>query len=172
MRLGAHLLGLLMAAAAALALGKLDPRIPVLFDPLLLALLVAAQKGAPGTALGFGVATGWTADVLGGGPFGLVGVANTVVGYGVCKLAQLLVLERALPRLALLAAAIAAQGFLVSLLLALFAPGASAVDPVRLLLRVLVLAPSAWTWTALERRVAARLARQRTAKTLPRPPLP
>ncbi len=154
-------LAFVVTVAAGLALGQFDPRIPAYLDAPLLFVLRVAARGELVSGLVAGVLSGWVADTLQGGPYGLLGSANTVVGFAVARLAQLLVLERRLFQLALFSAAVAGQGALVALLLALFREPTTTVDPLQLAIRTAVTAPIAVLWLALERSFKARLAQRR-----------
>lgn len=75
-----------------------------------------------------GMVAGWIADALTGGPFGLFGLANTIVGYGVAATAQRLVIQRASSSLLIFSLAAAAQQAMVLGMSLLLLPNPEAPD--------------------------------------------
>jgi rod shape-determining protein MreD len=153
------------ALAMTLALGQLDPRLPALVDPMTLYLLSVSLRGELTIALLAGVVTGWVSDSLQSGPYGIFGCANTTVAFAAARFARLFVLERRSFQLALFATAVAAQGFLVSLLLTIFRNTGASVHPIQLSLRVALLAPLAVLWVLAEERVEGWLKKRRTSSS-------
>lgn len=94
--------------------------------------LVIAVFGAMGGSLVAGMLGGCLAglltDALTGGPFGLYGFANTVVGYGTATAALRLVIQRASSSLLVFCLAAAAQQAVVLALALLLLPTPGAPD--------------------------------------------
>jgi rod shape-determining protein MreD len=75
---------------------------------LLITVLFALQGGVVGGMFA-GLVAGLAADALSGGPFGLHGFADTIIGYGTALTAHRLVIQRASGVFAVAAAAAAVQ---------------------------------------------------------------
>lgn len=150
-----------LAALAAAALlhfvgSRLWPGFPRAADLLLLVAMLEARHGKPVAGMFAGLASGLLADGLSGGPFGLFGFANTVVGYGTARAAQQLVVQRTSGLAALFAAGAAAQQAILALLAFVFRDRVELPDPVWLPVQVATAALLGLAWTA----AAAALARR------------
>jgi rod shape-determining protein MreD len=73
---------------------RLFPGLAGLVDLFLIVVVLHALEGNSLSALGFGLLAGLLHDSLTSGPLGLFGVADTVIGYVVARLAQRLVIQR------------------------------------------------------------------------------
>ncbi len=82
-------------------------------DLFLVILVFHALDGATLPGMLGGCVAGLLTDALTGGPFGLFGLADTIVGYGTAATAQRLVIQRASSSLLLFGLAAAAQQALV-----------------------------------------------------------
>jgi rod shape-determining protein MreD len=153
--------GLLLAAALQAAGARLVPGLPQWIDLFLVATVVAARHGHPEGGLFAGLAAGWAADALSGGPFGLFGFANAAVGYGAATAARNLVVARPGSIAALFALAAAAQAILVLLLALLGVAGPSLPAPLPLLVKVASSAILGLVWVRLQGWVAGRFGRRR-----------
>lgn len=150
-------LGAMAAAALLHFLGsRLWPAFPQAADLFLLVAALEARHGNPATGMFAGLACGWTTDALTGGPFGLFGVADTVVGYFTARAAQQLVVQRTSGLTALFAAGAAAQQAILAGLALLFRDEVELPDPFWLTVKVAVTALLGLAWT----HAAAALARR------------
>ena len=101
-----HVLGSLLLA---------DKFIQVI-DVFLVVVVLFGLEGNSLAALFAGMFVGLIHDHFSGGPFGLFGFADTIIGYGAARLAQRLVIQRATGVLALVSfAAVAQQAIVVGL---------------------------------------------------------
>lgn len=116
-------LALVAAALAHFVGARAVSYFPLAVDLFLLVTVLYARNGRPVPAMFAGLAAGWAADALSGGPFGLHGLANTVVGYGTARAAQQLVVQRKSSLLFVFAAAAAAHSALLAGLALIFQPG-------------------------------------------------
>jgi rod shape-determining protein MreD len=153
--------GLLFAVALQAAGTRLLPGLPQWVDLFLVVTVVAARHGHPEGGLFAGLAAGWAADALSGGPFGLFGFANSAVGYGAAYAAKNLVVARTGSIAALFALASAAQSILVVLLALSGLAGPALPSPVALAVKVASSALLGLGWIRLERALAGRLRRRR-----------
>lgn len=112
------LAGLALTVLAHLALVRWFPAAPRSVDLFLVFLTYhAIGVTSPGGML-VGLAAGLAADAVSGNPFGLFGLAGTLVGYGVARLTQHVVIERAASAFRLfLAASVVHQALAVCLTL-------------------------------------------------------
>jgi rod shape-determining protein MreD len=116
-------------------------------------LVLTVLYGLRGHSLGglSGVlAAGLAQDALTAGPFGLHGFANTVVGYGVARLTQRLVIERPSGVLLVTAAASLVQQAILASLVLLLLPNRELPEPAWIGLRALgcgVIATEVWIAT-------------------------
>jgi len=128
-------LGLALALLLHLALVRWVPAAPRSVD-LLFVFLTYNAIGVP-SAVGMlvGLASGLAADAVSGNLFGLFGLAGTLVGYGIARLTQHVVIERAGSAFRLfVAAAVVHQALVVGLTL-LVLPQPKAPDWVAVLVR-------------------------------------
>jgi rod shape-determining protein MreD len=89
------LIGLALTVLVHLALVRWIPAAARSVD-LFLVFLVYNAIGVPSmTGIGVGLTTGLAADAMSGNPFGLFGLAGTLLGYGIARLTQHIVIERA-----------------------------------------------------------------------------
>lgn len=150
-------LGALAAAALMHFLGtRLWPAFPQAVDLFLLVAALEARHGHPATGMLAGLSCGWTMDAIAGGPFGLFGLADTVVGYFTARAAQQLVVQRTSGLTALFAAGAAAQQVILSGLAMLFRDQVELPDPRWLAVKVAATALLGLAWT----HAAAALARR------------
>lgn len=122
---------------AAVALAVVAHFIAMSISPLLgrtvdVFLVVAAMYGLRGNSLSgllVGLLVGLLHDTLTSGPFGLFGLADTIVGYVTARLAQRLVIQRATGVLAVVAFASALQQAIVVGLAFLLLPSPEVPSP-------------------------------------------
>lgn len=155
------LIGLLVATALQAAGTRLVPGLPQWVDLFLVVTVVAARHGHPEGGLFAGLAAGWAADALSGGPFALFGFANAAVGYAAATAARNLVVARPGSIAALFALASAAQSVLVLLLALAGLAGPSLPAPLPLLAKVATSALLGVAWIRLRSTFAARFSRRR-----------
>lgn len=129
-------------------------------------LVLTVLYGLRGSSLGGlfgGLGAGLVQDVLTAGPFGLHGLANTIVGYGVARLTQRLVVERPSGVLLVAAAASLVQQAILASLVLLLLPQRELPEPMWLGIRavgcgvvatVVYLATQRWRRGAETRRLA------------------
>ncbi len=144
----ARFLGALVAAAILHFIGsRIWPGFPRAVDLFLLVAALEARHGQPVIGMFAGLASGLVADGLSGGPFGLHGFANTVVGYGTARAAQQLVVQRPSGLAALFAAGAAAQQAILALLAFVFRDRVELPDPFWLPIQVGSAALLGLAWT-------------------------
>lgn len=120
--------GVIVALTVFVAGVRWVPHFSAAFDPfLVLTVFHAVTGGTLGGLLG-GVAAGWMADALTGGPYGLFGLVNGLLGHLASFTAQRLVVTRAPGIMLLFATAAAVQQALLSGILLWLVPG-SEVPP-------------------------------------------
>ncbi len=108
--------GLLAALVLHLAAARVFPALPRSVDFFLICLVANALGTSPIYGMLGGLVAGLVADALAGGPFGLYGLAGTVVGYGTAFVAQRLVIQRSISAVGVFfAAAVAQQAVLLAL---------------------------------------------------------
>lgn len=121
-----RLLRFLLALAAVIlvhAAGTyLDARFPAYVDLFLVLTVAWASESTTLTGLVVGLVSGLAADALSGGPFGLNGFADTLVGYGTAVAVANLAKLNAPGAGALYAVAAAVQQAILVLLVALLLP--------------------------------------------------
>jgi rod shape-determining protein MreD len=88
-------LGLALALLVHLGGAYLFPDFPRVMDIFLVVVALHALSGNSLTGLLVGLAVGLLHDTLTGGLYGLYGFADTIIGYGMARLAQRLVIQRA-----------------------------------------------------------------------------
>jgi rod shape-determining protein MreD len=118
------LLALAVAAGLHLAGLVLIPGFPRLVDLVLIVVVLFARDGRVSTATLGGSAAGLVADALAGGPFGLHGFADTLVGYTAARVAQQLVVQRSSGVILVFTLASALQQALLAALAVLLLPAA------------------------------------------------
>jgi rod shape-determining protein MreD len=107
---------------------QLFPWFTLAVDFFLVIVVFNALDGSTLAGMTGGCAAGLLTDALTGGPFGLFGIANTVVGYGTATAAQRLVIQRASSSLLVFCLAAAAQQAVVLALALLLLPSPGAPD--------------------------------------------
>lgn len=155
------LIGLLLAVALHAGAVRVVPGFAAYVDLFLVATALAARRGHPYGGLCAGLAAGWAADALGGGPFGLYGFANSTVGYAAATAARNLVVANTGSLAALFALAALAQALLLGLVALL---GVTGPVPPPLLPAAAKIATSVvlgLTWIALEARVGRHFSSRR-----------
>ncbi len=159
----------LAALAAAALLHFLGTRIwgsfPRACDLFLLVAALEARHGQPVVGMFAGLAAGLLADGISGGPYGLHGFADTVVGYGIARAAQQLVVQRTSGLAALFAAAAAAQQAILALLAFVFRDRVELPDPLWLPLQVASAAALGLLWTRAAAALAHRFRFWRRSRT-------
>ena len=91
-------------------------------DVFLVVVVIYALEGETLSAIFVGLLVGLLHDTLTGGPFGLFGFADTIVGYSAARLAQRLVIQRATGVLAVVSFAAALQEAVVVGLMVMLLP--------------------------------------------------
>jgi rod shape-determining protein MreD len=128
-----RVLKFLAALAAAvlvhLAGMQLVPAFTRLVDVFLVVVVLCGLQGDSLAALLAGLAVGFVHDSLTGGPFGLFGFADTIVGYSTARLAQRLVIQRATGVLGVVGFAAVLQQAIVVALAFLLLPQPALPDP-------------------------------------------
>ncbi|KAB2965052.1 MAG: rod shape-determining protein MreD [Thermoanaerobaculia bacterium] len=160
MRFARFALGLVAAALVHFAAARATSSFPLAADLFLLVTVLVARAGRPVEAMFAGLVCGWTADALSGMPFGLHGLADSVVGYGTARVAQQLVVQRRTSLLSIFAAGAAAQSALLAVLIAVFVPDGGLPSLVWLPVKVASTALLGLAWAslaaALDRRWSGR----------------
>ena len=124
MRALSFLAALAVAAGFQLAGLVLLPGFALVVDLALVVVVLFARDGrVPSAAVGGSVA-GLVADALAGGPFGLHGFADTLVGYTAARVAQQLVVQRSSGVVLVFTLASALQQALLAALAILLLPAA------------------------------------------------
>ena len=114
---------------------RLIPNFTMVLDVFLVVVVLYGLEGESLPALFAGLFIGLVHDSLTGGPFGLFGFADTIIGYGAARLAQRLVIQRATGVLALVSfAAVAQQAIFVGLAFLLL-PAPEVPNPVWVAIR-------------------------------------
>lgn len=114
---------------------RLIPNFTMFLDVFLVVVVLYGLEGESLPALFAGLFIGLVHDSLTGGPFGLFGFADTIIGYGAARLAQRLVIQRATGVLALVSfAAVAQQAIFVGLAFLLL-PAPEVPNPVWVAIR-------------------------------------
>jgi len=140
------LIALLVHAAGVWAV----PEFARAVDLFLVLTVLYGLRGHSLGGLSGGLAAGLAQDALTAGPFGLHGLANTVVGYGVARLTQRLVIERPSGVLLVTAAASLVQQAILASLVLLLLPNRELPEPAWIGLRALgcgVIATAVWIAT-------------------------
>lgn len=161
MRFARFALGLAAAALLHFAGTRATASFPLAADLFLVVTVLVARAGRPVEAMFAGLVCGWTADALSGLPFGLHGLADTVVGFGTARVAQQLVVQRRTSLLSIFAAAAAAQSALLAVLIAVFVPDGGLPSLAWLPVKVASTALLGLAWAALAAAVAARWSSRR-----------
>lgn len=114
---------------------RLIPNFTMFLDVFVVVVVLYGLEGESLPALFAGLFIGLVHDSLTGGPFGLFGFADTIIGYGAARLAQRLVIQRATGVLALVSfAAVAQQAIFVGLAFLLL-PAPEVPNPVWVAIR-------------------------------------
>ncbi|HEV3456129.1 MAG TPA: hypothetical protein VHG32_06190 [Thermoanaerobaculia bacterium] len=130
----AKLLASLAAAVLVHFAGtRLLPTFPQRVDVFLVVVALSALEGSSLPALLFGLLAGLVQDTLSSGPFGLFGFADTAVAYGMARLAQRLVIQRATGVFAVVSFASLLQQVILAALAFLLLPNPSLPDPLGML---------------------------------------
>lgn len=125
------LLAMIAGAVLVHLLGvRMTDDFPLAVDVFLVVVTLYALEGSSLAALFAGMLVGLLHDSLTGGPFGLFGFADTIVGYGTARLAQRLVIQRATGVLALVSFAAVVQQAVVIGLAFLLLPAPEIPHPV------------------------------------------
>lgn len=119
---------LIIAALAQFAGMQFFPWFTLAVDLFLVIAVFNALDGAVLAGMLGGCVAGLVADALSGGPFGLFGFANTVVGYGTASAVLRLVIQRASSSLLVFCLAAAAQQATMLALSLLLLPNPAAPD--------------------------------------------
>lgn len=159
MRLVRFLAGLLVAAVVHFIGVRLFDNFSSAIDVFLVVALFNALGGSPLVGLLGGLATGWCADVMTGGLYGVYGFCNTLVGYGAAVAAQRLVIEKTGGVFLLFSLGAAVQQLLLVALLRLLRPDAALPGAAWLLVLLATVGASGATGFLLRN----RLGRMRSA---------
>ncbi len=131
----------LAALAAALVLHLIGrhfhPDLPQAIDWFLPVLVLLALSGSSFAGVAGGLAAGLLEDAVTGGYYGLYGFADTLVGYATARLAQRLVIQRAVGVFAIASFASALQQVLVIALSLFLLPEAGVPEPFWVVVRAL-----------------------------------
>jgi len=154
---------LALAGATALQFAgtRFVPGFPYAADLFLVLTVLVASAGRPVDGMFAGLAAGWTADALTVGPFGIHGLADSVVGYATARVAQQLVVQRKSSQALVFAAAAATQSGLLALLGLAFDPARELPSLVWLPVKAAATALLGLAWTGLAATARARWARRR-----------
>ena len=122
--------GVALMAAALLQFAGMQffPWFTLAVDFFLVIAVFNAMDGAVVAGMLGGCVAGLLMDAVTGGPFGLYGFANTVVGYGTATAALRLVIQRASSSLLVFCLAAAAQQAIILALALLLLPNPEAPD--------------------------------------------
>jgi rod shape-determining protein MreD len=112
---------------------RLMPSLPLRLDVFLVIVALQALDGSSLTAVLFGLLVGLLQDTLTSGPFGLFGFADTAVAYGMARLAQRLVIQRASGVFAVVCFASLLQQVILAAVAFLLMPNPSLPQPVAIL---------------------------------------
>ena len=112
---------------------RLMPSLPLRLDVFLVIVALQALDGSSLTAVLFGLLVGLLQDTLTSGPFGLFGFADTAVAYGMARLAQRLVIQRASGVFAVVCFASLLQQVILAALAFLLMPNPSLPEPLAIL---------------------------------------
>ncbi|MDX1500869.1 MAG: rod shape-determining protein MreD [Thermoanaerobaculia bacterium] len=115
--------GLLAALLLHVAGAEVWPYFPRAFDLFLVVLVLNSVDGDTLAGMLGGLAAGLLSDLLTGGPYGLFGFVDTILGYSSAFLAQRLVVRRLSTILVLLALAAAVQQALLISMALFLIPG-------------------------------------------------
>jgi rod shape-determining protein MreD len=129
------LAGLAFAVLLHLVGTRLLPTFPERVDVFLVVVALSALTGSTLQAMLFGLLAGLAQDTLASGPFGLFGFADTAVAYGMARLAQRLVIQRATGVFTVVSFASLLQQVLVAALAFLLLPNPSLPDPLGMLVQ-------------------------------------
>lgn len=131
----------LAALGAALLLhligARIHPHLPQAIDWFLPVLVLLALSGSSFAGIAGGLAAGLFQDGLTGGLYGLHGFADTLVGYATARLAQRLVIQRAVGVFAIASFASALQQVILIGLSLFLLPQASVPEPFWVVVRSL-----------------------------------
>ncbi len=125
MRVVKFVVGLVLAATVHLLGVRLFDGFSSAIDVFLVVALFNALGGSPLAGLLGGLVTGWCADVMTGGLYGIYGFCNTLVGYGAAVAGQRLVIEKTSGVFLLFSLGAAVQQLLLMAISRLFRPGAA-----------------------------------------------
>lgn len=125
--------GLVLAVLAHFLGTRLLPTFPQRVDVFLVVVVLSALDGLTLPAMLLGLLTGQLQDTLAGGNFGLFGFADTAVAFGMARLAQRLVIQRATGVFAVVSFASLLQQVIVAALAFLLLPNPSLPEPLALL---------------------------------------
>jgi len=121
---------LVLAVLLHLVGTRLMPSLPLRLDVFLVIVALQALEGVTLSAVLFGLLVGLLQDTLTSGPFGLFGFADTAVAYGMARLAQRLVIQRASGVFAVVCFASLSQQVILAALAFLLLPNPSLPAPV------------------------------------------
>jgi rod shape-determining protein MreD len=116
------LAGIAAAVLVHLGLMQLWPELAQTLDVFLVVIVLYGLGGNSLASLFAGMLVGMVHDTLTNNPFGLFGIAATIVGYSTARLAQRLVIQRATGVLAVVAFAAALQEAIVVGLVVMLLP--------------------------------------------------
>lgn len=167
MRLVRFFVGLLVAAVLHFVGVRLFDNFSSAIDVFLVVALFNALGGSPLAGLLGGLATGWCADVMTGGLYGIYGFCNTLVGYGAAVASQRLVIQKTGGVFLLFSLGAAVQQLLLVALLRLLSPETEPPGPAWLLVLLATAGASGAVGFLLRQRVGrlrSAWRRNRTAR--------
>lgn len=132
------LVGLAAAVLAHAVALELAPAVSRGFDLFVVVVVLHSLDGRSLAGLAGGLAAGMVQDALTGGLFGLYGIADTIIGYGVARVAQRLVIERPGGVAQVAAVAVLVQQVVVVGLVTVLLPDPSLPDPLWVALRAAI----------------------------------
>ncbi len=88
MKLAGYLAALFLAVVVHVVLQRFLPPVARVVDPFMVLVVVFALEAKPLGGMVAGTAAGWTKDALTGSFFGLHGVALTILGFVVARIAR------------------------------------------------------------------------------------
>jgi rod shape-determining protein MreD len=124
------LAGIAAAVLVHLGLMQLWPELAQALDVFLVVIVLYGLGGNSLASLFTGMLVGMVHDTLTNNPFGLFGIAGTIVGYSTARLAQRLVIQRATGVLAVVSFAAALQEAIVVGLVVMLLPDPQLPTPI------------------------------------------
>lgn len=156
---------LVVAILLQVAGARLFPEFSSAIDLFLVVVVFHALDGNALAGMLGGLAAGLVTDALTGGPFGIHGVADTIVGYGTAYAVQRLVIQRATGVFQLFAVAAAAQQTLLMGISLLLLPRPEAPGIIWLAVKIVSTGLLGSVWYLADRRLRAKAEGWQAART-------